>query len=199
MSKSALKTLVLATHNAGKIQELGVSLANCGWKVVGIGDFRLEAPEESGATFEANAAIKAEAASQTTGFWALADDSGLEVDALDGAPGVTTADFGGWSKLLQVMAHVPEGKRSARFVCVLALSRVSFPTLYYKGVCEGVITLQARGGAGFGYDPVFCPLGSTMTFAEMKADEKAVLSHRGIALRLLLEWMATNCPENSRG
>lgn len=184
--------VVLASHNAGKVRELANALATLGWNLAGMDEMHLAIPEETGTTFYENAALKAEAAALATELWSLADDSGLEVDALDGAPGVFTADFGGWQRLLDVMIDLPPEQRKARFVCVLALKRPCHDVIYFTGTCQGSISLQNLGDGGFGYDPVFIPEGDSRTFAEMTADEKATYSHRGRAVLALLEW-ATRC------
>lgn len=182
------RKVVLSTHNQDKVVELRQALMPTGWHFLDAKEAGLVAPRETGSTFEENAAIKAITAMQDTGLWSLADDSGLEVAALNGAPGVQTADFGGWERLLQVMNHLPRAQRNARFVCVLALQRPEFPPLFFHGTCEGEISLSASGGGGFGYDPVFIPLGETSTFASMTKEEKYQFSHRGLALKSLLEW-----------
>lgn len=187
--KRATSKLVLASNNAGKIREMEYFLTEFGWTLQSMADYRLESPEETGQSFEENAALKATFVWQQTGEWALADDSGLEVDCLGGAPGVATADFGGWERLLKVMETVPEGERGAQFVCVLALKNSSSAPLYFRGVCRGTIALQASGAAGFGYDPVFIPEGDKRTFAEMTKEEKQGMSHRGMALRELKSWL----------
>ncbi len=193
MSEKTVKIQsVLATHNAGKLAELQSALGGLGWELSGLAGHGLPAPDETGTTFEANALLKARAANDATGLWALADDSGLEVAALDGRPGVWTADFGGWEKLLEVMQDVEDGARQARFICVLALVRSGEEPLYFKGACDGVITRAGIGDGGFGYDPVFVPHGETRTFAQMDKAEKAAFSHRGKAVAALLEWAETH-------
>lgn len=181
--------LVIATRNRHKLEEIRAILDIPGLVV----SSALEYPdvpdvEETGFTFAENAILKARALQQATGCWALADDSGLEVDALDGAPGVRSARFAGEPvdheannrKLLRMM----EGKddRRARFHCVLVLAAPDGRTLTVNGCCEGVITRAPRGEAGFGYDPVFMPEGESQTFAEMPAHRKNRLSHRARAL-----------------
>jgi len=183
------KKVILASHNNGKLSELGAALAPLGWELMGMPEFDLPAPEETGTTFEANALLKAEAAALGSGLWALADDSGLEVDALDGAPGVLTAGYGGWERILTELRGVPAGKRGAQFICVLALVRAEKVPVYFKGVCRGEIALEGRGEGGFGYDPIFIPDGETRTFAQMSKAEKSVISHRGIAVAQLLAWV----------
>lgn len=198
MSKKTMKIqAILATHNSGKLLELQSALEPLGWSLTGLDEQGLPAPDETGLTFEANALLKAQTAAAATGLWALADDSGLEVAALGGQPGVQTANFGGWEKLLEVMQDIPDEQRQARFICVLALVRGSGEALYFKGSCEGMIARTGHGDGGFGYDPVFMPLGETCTFAEMSKAEKARLSHRGKALKALLEW-ALQQPETGR-
>ena len=189
--KNGLRKVILATHNAGKVKELAPALASLGWDLHGLMDSGLPVPAETGSSFEDNATIKSMAAMTATGCWSLADDSGLEVDALGGAPGVTTAEYGGWERLLDEMRAVPEGLRGAQFVCVLALSGKDLPTRYFKGICRGKIAPESSGSRGFGYDPVFIPEGETRTFAAMSIEEKAALSHRGRAIALLLEWAQT--------
>jgi XTP/dITP diphosphohydrolase len=185
--KTPLK-VVLATHNAGKVAEITSALQPLHWTFAGMNDLGLPAPEETGSTFLDNAALKAETAAMTADAWALADDSGLEVEALGGQPGVNTADFGGWKHLLEVMKHLPEGERKARFVCVLVLCSKDGKMRFFEGSCEGQIALAAHGEGGFGYDPVFIPQGDTRTFASMTKDEKYTHSHRGAALKALLHW-----------
>lgn len=182
-------TLLLATHNAGKVREISELLIRYGLTVRSLAEAGLPSPDETGETCEANAKLKAYNAWKHTGLWSLADDSGLEVQALNGAPGVATADYGGWEHLLNALSHVPDHQRQARFVCVLALQAPDGETVLFQGHCEGVITQQARGEHGFGYDPVFQPHGDTRTFAEMTKEEKHAFSHRGKALQALLAWM----------
>lgn len=189
--KTTLIQAILATHNPGKLDELQSALAPLGWHLTGLAEHGLPAPAETGTTFDANALLKAQAAATATGLWALADDSGLEVAALGGQPGVMTADFGGWEKLLEVMRDVPDGQRQARFICVLALVRPGADTLYFMGSCDGVISRNGSGDGGFGYDPVFVPTGDTRTFADMNKADKAGFSHRGKAVKALLEWAHT--------
>lgn len=187
---NAMQRIVLATHNVGKVREIANALSGAGFEVVSMKDLDLPAPDETGTSFEANAELKAMAAAAGSGLWALADDSGLEVDFLDGKPGVETAAYGGWEKLTEVMTHVPEQARGARFVCVLALVRMGLPTIFFKGVCEGAIATQAKGDGGFGYDPVFIPSGHSLTFAEMTKVQKSAISHRGQAVAQLTAWAA---------
>lgn len=181
--------LVLATHNPGKVMELRGTLEGLPFQVIGMSELGLDAPVEDGGSFEANATIKAHAAHLGSSHWALADDSGLCVDALNGLPGVETASYGGYDKLLDALRDVPEGCRNATFVCVLALVRPMSETIYFEGRVHGRIAMSARGEGGFGYDPVFIPDGETRTFAEMSLEEKKRRSHRALALRQFVDWV----------
>jgi XTP/dITP diphosphohydrolase len=185
--------IVLATGNAGKIREFSDMLGPLGFEFLPQSEFGIEPPDETGETFEDNALLKARYASARSGLPAMADDSGLEVDALGGAPGVRSARYAGegagdlanLKKLLEAMQSVPDGSRSARFRCVIALVRSAddpAPVLG-RGVWEGVILHSPRGSGGFGYDPVFAPRGETRSVAELVAAEKHAQSHRGSALR----------------
>lgn len=182
-------TLLVATHNTGKAREIANLLISHGFEILTLANTNLPAPEETGRTFEANAELKATHARVATGFWTLADDSGLEVLTLNGAPGVDTAHYGGWERLLTALHATPDEQRQARFVCVLALQSPDGETFLFTGTCEGRISREARGDQGFGYDPVFLPSGETRTFAEMSAGEKQEHSHRGQALRQLCAWL----------
>jgi XTP/dITP diphosphohydrolase len=152
--------------------------------------------EEDGATFEANAIKKAKYIFQCSGITAIADDSGLEVDALNGAPGVLSARYAGASaddeanikKLLTEMKDIPPEKRSARFVCCIALASKNEVKTFF-GYVEGTIGTEPRGDKGFGYDPVFFPKGSNRTFAEMSEKEKNTISHRAQALKKLQSYL----------
>lgn len=187
--------LLLATANAGKLAELREMLpgvAVCGLRDVGIDD--LDEPADE---YVANACAKALEASRRSGLVALADDSGLAVDALSGAPGAFSARYAGAhgdnagnrALLLARMAHVPAALRGARFRCVLALADTAGPlgarALWRHGECRGSIGFEARGGGGFGYDPIFVPDGETRTMAELSSDEKHARSHRAMALRAM--------------
>lgn len=183
-----MKTLVFATGNAGKLKELEALLGD-GWRVKSAKDFpEISEVIEDADTFEGNAAKKAHAFAKATGLPALADDSGLVVDALGGAPGVHSARYAPTEreridKLLSAMNGQPQ--RSARFVCVLCLARPDGTELFARGTCEGEIGLARRGEHGFGYDPVFL-LPSGRSMAELTRDEKSAVSHRGHAFRLML-------------
>ena len=188
---SVTETWVLASHNAGKIKELTDILAPRGIALKSAADLDLPEPEETENSFEGNAGLKARAACEATGLVCLADDSGLAVDALDGAPGIFSARWAGeprdFDKAMQkVQDELGEASdRTARFVCVIALARPDGSVSHYRGEVVGEIVWPPRGEAGFGYDPIFRPEGETRTFAQMSAAEKRALSHRGRALALM--------------
>lgn len=188
--------LLIATHNPKKLKEIKAIFAIPGLDLVSALDFP-DVPEvvEDGLTFQENAAKKAATLARATGLWALADDSGLEVDALNGAPGVHSARYAGEpvkyaannKKLLAALQGEPN--RRARFRCVIALSDPQGNVRQVDGTCEGVITEALRGRKGFGYDPLFLPEGHSTTFAEMEDVEKNRISHRGRALaKARQEW-----------
>ena len=184
--------LVIASHNAGKVREIGDLLAPFGTEVVSAGDLGLPEPEETGDTFVANAELKARAAATASGLPALADDSGLAVEALGGAPGIYSARWAGESKdFARAMAKVhtamgAEKDRSGRFVCALALAWPDGHCETFEGIVEGEIVWPPRGGNGFGYDPIFLPKGGALTFGEMEAQAKHAISHRANAFALLV-------------
>lgn len=188
-------TLVLATRNAHKVREIGQILGG-GLSLRSLADFEgsPEVPEE-GETFEANAVRKATAVARALGLPAMADDSGLEVDALGGAPGVRSARFAGDgataeennAKLLRMLKDAPEGRRAARFRCVIAVAWPDGTVRTAEGACEGRIAEAPRGAGGFGYDPLFVPEGYGQTFAELGEEVKNRISHRGRALRAARE------------
>lgn len=192
-----MQKVVLATGNAGKVRELAEPLAAFGLDIVAQTDLGVDAPEETGLTFIENALLKARHAAQLTGLPAIADDSGLAVEALNGAPGIWSARYAGedasdrqnLDKLLVAMKDVPEDKRHAAFHCVLVyLRHANDPTpLVFHGRWPGVITREAHGEGGFGYDPVFLLPESGKTAAEMTKAEKLAVSHRGQALKQLLD------------
>ncbi len=184
----------LATTNPGKLRELKRGLAPLGWTFVTPDELPYTPPEETGMSFEDNAMLKAAAAAKQTGLPSLADDSGLEVDALGGEPGVYSARFGGFKRdvernlyLLERLKGVPLEERTARFVAVLVLAYPDGHLEVYRGETEGLILEAPRGHLGFGYDPLFFVPEAGRTFAEMLPDEKARYSHRGKAIRALLE------------
>ena len=184
--------LVVATRNAGKLREIIHLLAGAGIAVVGLDAFPgLPEIVEDGATFADNAAKKAETIAALTGRACLADDSGLVVEALDGAPGVHSARYAGSQgddaannrRLLHELAEVPAEQRQAAFCCVMALCRPDQPTAFFSGRVTGRILTAPRGQGGFGYDPLFLVDGCDRTMAELPLDEKNRISHRGQALR----------------
>ncbi|MFE8872570.1 RdgB/HAM1 family non-canonical purine NTP pyrophosphatase [Acetobacter persici] len=180
--------LVLASHNAGKLAEFSTLLADFGMTVLSAGDLNLPEPEETATTFAGNAAIKALAAARATGLPALADDSGLCVSALGGAPGIYSARWAGPDKdFPAAMARIEDGigsdERDAWFVCVLCLAYPDGTTRSFEGRVDGSITWPPRGEKGHGYDPIFTPTGESRTFAEMKEAEKNAISHRARAFQ----------------
>ncbi|MEE3358943.1 MAG: RdgB/HAM1 family non-canonical purine NTP pyrophosphatase [Pseudomonadota bacterium] len=196
MPKFSEKRLLVATHNAGKLEEMKALFAPFGVEVVGAKEMNLPEPEETGTTFVENARIKAHAAAKATGLPALSDDSGIEVDALDKAPGVYTAD---WSETpngrdfvmamtkthdLLVAKGAPE-PWTARFCCTLVLAWPDGHDEVFPGVMEGKVVWPMRGDQGHGYDPIFVPEGYEITFGEMDRWEKNKISHRADAFRKL--------------
>lgn len=187
------RTLVLGTGNKHKAEEIMPLLSNCGVTVKAAGELGRFDPEETGATLEANALIKARAAMALAGTWAIADDTGLEVDALGGRPGIYAARYAGAgcsfddniNKLLGELKDMPEAQRTARFVCVIALCRPGCPAMTFRASCGGFILKERRGGQGFGYDPVFQVADLGKTFAELTLEEKNRVSHRSRAVKLL--------------
>ena len=185
-------TLVFATHNQGKIREIDEMVAPFGLTVASAAALGLPEPEETGATFEENAILKAVAAATASGHPALADDSGLAVDALGGEPGIYSARWAGANKDFAAAMETVEGKlkavgaltaeqRSARFVAVLCLAFPDGATETFRGEVAGHLVWPPRGPNGFGYDPMFVPKGHTRTFGEMENHEKRTLSHRARA------------------
>ena len=194
--------LVIATHNAGKLKEIAALLAPFGVDCVSAGELGLPEPEETGTTFAENALLKARAAAEASGLPALADDSGLCVAALGGRPGVYTADWAErqWFEgekgrdWFMAMGKV-EGllceqgadvDRSCHFACVLAIAWPDCESAVYEGRANGTLTWPPRGTMGFGYDPVFVPLGDARTFAELDPAEKHAISHRADAFAKLV-------------
>ncbi|NMB16742.1 MAG: XTP/dITP diphosphatase [Firmicutes bacterium] len=185
--------MVVASRNEHKINEIQAILAGQAWRVLTAHDFP-GFPEvvEDGFTLEANALKKAKEIAAFTGYPALADDTGLEVDALGGKPGVYSARFAGAHatyednnrKLLRLLEGIPPEKRTARFRCVIAIAEPDGSTHLVEGKCEGLIGFTVKGEGGFGYDPLFIVDGLGKTFAELSPEEKNRVSHRGRALRL---------------
>jgi XTP/dITP diphosphohydrolase len=185
--------LLLATRNRGKIAELQLLLASLPLRLRNLAEFpATEEVEETGMTFTDNAILKARAYARQTGLWSLADDSGLEVDALGGAPGVFSARYGGAGatdaervvRLLGELAQCVTEDRRARFICVIAIAdRHGQIVNISMGRCEGLIAQAPRGSQGFGYDPVFVPDGFQQTFGELSPEVKQNISHRALALQ----------------
>lgn len=194
------RRLVLASDNRGKLAEFQALLGR-DWLLLPQGELGIAGAEETGNSFEANALLKARHAARLTGLPALADDSGLEVDALGGAPGVRSARYAGAGadaaannrKLLEALADVPEPRRGARFRCVLALVRSADDPepLLCEGSWEGRIALAPRGAQGFGYDPLFIDVETGLAAAELDPAEKNRRSHRGRAAQALAARLAT--------
>ena len=194
-----MKKVVIATKNKGKAKDFEALFQPLGFEVVTMFDVAPDMEiEETGTTFEENAVLKAETLAKELNMIVIADDSGLAVDALDGAPGVYSARYAGDHddeanivKVLENLAGVPEEKRTARFMCALAIAGPKMDTTTVFGTCEGVILQEKRGTNGFGYDPVFFipELGRAM--AELTPEEKGAISHRGNAIRKLAEALPT--------
>jgi XTP/dITP diphosphohydrolase len=191
-----MKNIVVATKNKGKFKEIKEILKSIPVNVLSLNDVVFDINIiEDGTTFEENALIKAKEVCRLTGEIALADDSGLEVEYLNGAPGIHTSRFGGKNstdkekndKLLSLLEGVPFEKRKARFVCVIALAYPDNNYFTVKGVCEGYIAFSPEGQNGFGYDPIFYIPKYGITTAQMDSKEKHKISHRGKALKLMVE------------
>jgi XTP/dITP diphosphohydrolase len=209
MRKLDTKTIVVASHNAGKIREIAELIGPFGFAAKSAAELKFDEPDETGTTFEENAAIKALASAKASGLPALSDDSGLVIDALDGAPGVYTANWAeredGTRDFAMAMEKVEKAlagrgaqnpdQRTARFVSVLCLAWPDGHTEFFRGEVEGEIAWPPRGIKGFGYDPVFQPAGHDLTFGEMTSDEKhgwkrgepEALSHRARAFKRFVE------------
>ncbi len=191
-----MSRVVLASNNKGKVREFGEVLADFHMEIVPQSAFDVPEAEETGLTFVENAILKARNAAARAGLPAIADDSGIEVDALRGAPGIRSARFAGpgasdqanLDKLLAELDGVPEERRGARFQClVVYLEHAEDPTpIICQGTWEGRIVREPRGENGFGYDPVFLVAGRDLTAAELSAEQKNAISHRGQALRKLV-------------
>jgi XTP/dITP diphosphohydrolase len=202
--------LVIATNNQGKLREFRELLAGSGFELRTPGDLgHAFEVEETGATFAENARLKALAAARLTGELALADDSGLEVDALGGRPGIVSARYAGGDRtadgmdereqcriVLRELAGIADERRTARFRCVIAIATPAGEVQYAEGVFEGRIGYEMRGGNGFGYDPIFVVAGRDVTSAELPPDEKNAISHRGRAARRALELLKERVGEH---
>lgn len=197
MRKFTGDTLLVATHNAGKLEEIATLLKPYDINVVGAAEMKLDEPKETETTFVGNARIKAHAAARATGLPALSDDSGIEIDALDGAPGVYTAD---WAEtktgrdfiIAMTKAHdrvLDSGVKppwTARFCCTLVLAWPDGHDEVFAGTVEGQVVWPMRGTQGHGYDPMFLPNGYDVTFGEMDGSEKNTISHRAVAFSKLV-------------
>ena len=190
-----MKEIIIATKNKGKVKEFAALFEKLDIKLKSLID--LDEPmldiEETGTTFKENARLKAEGIAEILQVPVIADDSGLEIDALNGAPGVFSARYAGeptddvrnYEKVLKEMLDVPELERTARFVCVLAFAIPGKETMYAKGTCEGKISFAPKGTNGFGYDPIFIPQGFKQTMAQLEQVVKNKISHRYHALEKL--------------
>jgi XTP/dITP diphosphohydrolase len=191
--------LVVGTNNAGKIRELNELLTDLPVEIFGLSRFEnVSDVEETGATFAENAILKANSYALQTGFWALSDDSGLEVEALGGAPGVFSARYAGENagdteriaKLLAELAAVSDEARRARFVCAMAIADEKGAVKFLaEGICEGRIARRPHGANGFGYDPIFVPDGYEQTFGELSSTVKGEISHRARAIKKIIRFL----------
>ena len=195
--------VVIATHNRDKMKEIQGAISDLGWEVISLYDFpKIGEIEENGKTLEENALIKAREVFKKTGLPTISDDTGLEVDALDGAPGVYTARYAGENcsysdnvnKMLKDMNKVPMPNRGATFKTVMVFKDEN-KELIVEGIVKGKISRESRGDDGFGYDPIFYVTEYDKTFAEMTMSEKNKISHRGNAINHLINSIKENCPE----
>ena len=200
--------LLLATRNRNKVVEIQQALEGTNWQVVILSDIP-NAPdvEEDGATFEQNAIKKARSAARASKLWTLAEDSGLEIDALGGEPGVKSARYAGEGasdadlmyKVLERTINVPEERRTARFRCVMCIINPAGNENCFEGRCEGRIAAHPRGSSGFGYDPVFVPDGYDKTFAELGLGVKSKMSHRARAMQQVIAFLQMQVPAEGDG
>ncbi|MGC1346515.1 MAG: RdgB/HAM1 family non-canonical purine NTP pyrophosphatase [Methyloceanibacter sp.] len=187
--------IVIATNNAGKARELAELFAIVGVETVSAAELGIDEPEETGKSFAENATLKAEAAAKSSGLPAVADDSGLEVSALSGAPGIHSARWGGphkdfalaMERVNRELKASGSNDRTAKFVCVLAYARPNAETIATRGAIVGTLTWPPRGTRGFGYDPIFVPQGYDQTFGEMEPSLKDSISHRARAFEKLMQ------------
>lgn len=194
-----MKQVVIATKNKGKAKDFEALFTPLGYEVVTMFDVAPDMEiEETGTTFEENAVLKAETLSKALRTIVIADDSGLAVDALDGAPGVYSARYAGDHddeanivKVLENLKGLPEEKRTARFMCALAIAGPDLETTTVFGSCEGIILEEKRGTNGFGYDPIFFVPALDRAMAELTPEEKGAISHRGNAIRKLADLLPT--------
>lgn len=199
MKVSPLKQVLIATKNKGKASEFKEFFSKYNIEALSLLDLEEQLPdvEETGVTFEENAALKAEQIAAILNKPVLADDSGLMVDALNGEPGIYSARYAGHGKndqdnnvkLLNELKDIPKEKRKAKFVCVLAVAIPGKETIFKTGICEGEISFTPQGNNGFGYDPLFIPNGYNKTMAELSPEEKNSISHRSAAIKKLEKWV----------
>lgn len=202
MKEKSKMHVLLATKNVGKIKEMKEFLADLPVRLHGLNEFEsIVEPEETGATFAENAILKAEYYAEKTEMWALADDSGLEIDALGGAPGVLSARYAGQNatyaekmgKLLQELNETNAANRRARFFCSMAIADKTGDVKYLsEGVCNGEIAAAPSGANGFGYDPIFIPDGFSETFGELPNEIKQKISHRTRAIEKIIRFLRDN-------
>jgi len=197
--------LVIASHNPGKVREIADLVRPRGVAVLSAGEAGVPEPEETGGSFAQNAALKARASAFGSGLPALADDSGLSVTALGGRPGIYSARWAGPDKdfgaaMRRIMDELGDAEdRSAAFICALCLAWPSGMVRHYQGRVDGTLVWPARGGKGFGYDPIFVPEGHDITFGEMEPADKHRISHRADAFRKLVADMFDVDPARERG
>ena len=199
--------LVIASHNEGKVKEIRALLAPLGMTVMSAATLNLPEPEETGSTFAENAELKSKNAAMLSGHYALSDDSGLCVPALDGAPGIYSARWAGTAKNFSVAIERIEHELKAKgvdaqnqpayFICVLSLTAPEGDTRVFEGRIDGSLTFPPRGADGFGYDPIFIPAGHTQTFSEMEPIVKNALSHRARAFEKFIAYARTVKPEET--
>lgn len=197
-----MKDILIATKNKGKAKDFESIFGPLGYTVKTLDDVASHLDvEETGSTFEENAILKAEALANELNTIVIADDSGLEVDALNGEPGIYSARYAGeaksddanMDKLLTNLEEVPAEERTARFVCAIALAQPGKETVTYRGTCEGVIAKERRGEYGFGYDPIFFVPAQNKMMAELTPEQKSAISHRGAAIqKLRADWDGLN-------
>lgn len=189
-----MKQIIIATKNKGKAKDFEALFNPLGYEVLTLHDVAEEMDvEETGTTFEENALLKANALAQHLQTIVIADDSGLEIDALDGRPGIYSARYAGEAKddnanidkVLEELKNVEDSNRTARFVCAIAVASPSKKLLTVRGTCEGVIARERKGSNGFGYDPIFFVPAENKMMAELSAEEKGAISHRGNAIKKL--------------
>ena len=189
-----MKKIIIATKNKGKAKDFEALFNPLGYEVLTLHDVAEDMDvEETGTTFEENALLKATALAEHLQSIVIADDSGLEVDALDGRPGIYSARYAGEeksdeaniTKLLEELRDTTESKRTARFVCVIAVASPTMEPFTVRGTCEGAIAQERKGNNGFGYDPVFFVPSENKMMAELSAEEKGAISHRGNAIKQL--------------